>query len=183
MVWAACMHDCCYSVQHKSLLVGSSQNQTHRSVHVIAYALSGVRSIYPSIHLPIHVQSNSMADFWLSLQVYIDKTNVDDDLVKSIIRAAEDPNAAEVFYRVIGGNSGVTGGGASVNQLLNKLDNKMPMLLLWGDLDPWIGPGSAARVKKYYPKADRVGIQAGHCPHDEKPAEVDRILVEWADKL
>ncbi|DBA93112.1 TPA: hypothetical protein ACH3X2_003429 [Trebouxia sp. C0005] len=116
-------------------------------------------------------------------QVYIDKTNVDDDLVKSIIRAAEDPNAAEVFYRVIGGNSGVTGGGASVNQLLNKLDNKMPMLLLWGDLDPWIGPGSAARVKKYYPKADRVGIQAGHCPHDEKPAEVDRILVEWADKL
>ena len=127
--------------------------------------------------------SNSMAEFQLSLQVYIDKTNVDDDLVKSIIRAAEDPNAAEVFYRVIGGNSGVTGGGASVNQLLNKLDNKMPMLLLWGDLDPWIGPGSAARVKKYYPKADRVGIQAGHCPHDEKPAEVDRILVEWADKL
>ena len=117
------------------------------------------------------------------LQVYIDKTNVDDDLVKSIIRAAEDPNAAEVFYRVIGGNSGVTGGGASVNQLLTKLDNKMPMLLLWGDLDPWIGPSSAARVKKYYPKADRVGIQAGHCPHDEKPAEVDRILMEWADKL
>lgn len=116
-------------------------------------------------------------------QVYIDKTNVDDDLVKSIIRAAEDPNAAEVFYRVIGGNSGVTGGGASVNQLLTKLDNKMPMLLLWGDLDPWIGPSSAARVKKYYPKADRVGIQAGHCPHDEKPAEVDRILMEWADKL
>ena len=117
------------------------------------------------------------------LQVYIDKTNVDDDLVRSIIRAAEEPNAAEVFYRVIGGNSGVTGGGASVNQLLNKLDNKMPMLLLWGDLDPWIGPGSAARVKKYYPKADRVGIQAGHCPHDEKPAEVDRILLDWASKL
>lgn len=116
-------------------------------------------------------------------QVYIDKTNVDDDLVRSIIRAAEDPAAAEVFYRVIGGNSGVTGGGASVNQLLNKLNNKMPMLLLWGDLDPWIGPGSAARVKKYYPKADRVGIQAGHCPHDEKPAEVDRILMDWAAKL
>lgn len=117
------------------------------------------------------------------MQVYIDKTNVDDDLVRSIIRAAEEPNAAEVFYRVIGGNSGVTGGGATVNQLLNKLENKMPMLLLWGDLDPWIGPGSAARVKKYYPKADRVGIQAGHCPHDEKPAEVDRILLDWAAKL
>ena len=142
-----------------------------------------MRLVWREVHLPICVQSNSVAEFPLSLQVYIDKTNVDDDLVKSIIRAAEDPNAAEVFYRVIGGNSGVTGGGASVNQLLNKLDNKMPMLLLWGDLDPWIGPGSAARVKKYYPKADRVGIQAGHCPHDEKPAEVDRILVEWADKL
>ena len=117
------------------------------------------------------------------LQVYIDKTNVDDDLVKSIVRAAQDPAAAEVFYRVIGGNSGVTGGGATVNQLLTKLDNKMPMLLLWGDLDPWIGPSSADRVKKFYPKADRVGIQAGHCPHDEKPAEVDRILADWVAKL
>lgn len=117
------------------------------------------------------------------MQVYIDKTNVDDDLVKSIVKAAEDPNAAEVFYRVIGGDSGITGGGASVNALLNKLDNKMPLLLLWGDLDPWIGPGSAARVKKFYPKADRVGIQAGHCPHDEKPAEVDRILLDWVANL
>ena len=115
--------------------------------------------------------------------MYIDKTNVDDELVRSIIRAAEEPNAAEVFYRVIGGNSGATGGGASVNQLLDKLDNKMPLLLLWGDLDPWIGPSSAARVKKYYPKAEKVGIQAGHCPHDEKPAEVDRILLEWTAKL
>ncbi len=159
----------------KALLWRESQVQILRCAQVTTHALYKSRSIC--------MPSNSMAEFQLSLQVYIDKTNVDDDLVKSIIRAAEDPNAAEVFYRVIGGNSGVTGGGASVNQLLNKLDNKMPMLLLWGDLDPWIGPGSAARVKKYYPKADRVGIQAGHCPHDEKPAEVDRILVEWADKL
>ena len=33
------------------------------------------------------------------LQVYIDKTNVDDYLVDSIVHATEDPQAGEVYYR------------------------------------------------------------------------------------
>lgn len=110
-------------------------------------------------------------------QVYIDPTNVDDTLVQSICRAADDPNAAEVFYRVI------TGSGNSINSLLARLDNKMPLLLLWGVKDPWIGPSSADRVQRLYPKADRVNVQAGHCPHDEKPDEVTRALMQWIDQL
>lgn len=61
------------------------------------------------------------------LQVYsVDPSHVDDELVTSIVRAAQDPNAAEVFYRVI------TGGGSSINSLLAKLDG-MPLLLCWGE--------------------------------------------------
>ena len=62
-------------------------------------------------------------------QVYIDDTNIDEDLVDSIVRPAQDPNAAEVFYRII------TGKGTPVNQLLARLDK--PLLLLWGAQDPW----------------------------------------------
>ena len=63
----------------------------------------------------------------LWLQVYsVDPSHVDEELVTSIVRAAQDPNAAEVFYRVI------TGGGSSINSLLAKL-NGMPLLLCWGE--------------------------------------------------
>ena len=45
-----------------------------------------------------------------------------------------------------------------------------PLLLLWGVLDPWIGAGSADRIQRYYPSADRVELQAGHCPQVRLPA-------------
>jgi len=35
----------------------------------------------------------------LSIQVYINSSNVDDYLVESITRPAQDPNAGEVYYR------------------------------------------------------------------------------------
>ena len=47
--------------------------------------------------------------------MYVSKNNVDDDLVASIVRPAQDPKAAEVFYRII------TGSGASVDSLLRML--------------------------------------------------------------
>lgn len=39
----------------------------------------------------------------LCLQVYVSDRNVDEDLVRSIALPAQDPNAAEVFYRIITG--------------------------------------------------------------------------------
>lgn len=110
-------------------------------------------------------------------QVYsVDPSHVDDELVTSIVRAAQDPNAAEVFYRVI------TGGGSSINSLLAKLDG-MPLLLCWGENDPWIRPASADRVQKLYPQAERVSINAGHCPHDEASNDTNAALLKWLDNL
>jgi hypothetical protein len=62
---------------------------------------------------------------------------IDEDLVDSIVVPASDPSAAEVFYRI---NSSKAPS-VSVNQLLKQLrSSKLPLLLLWGDLDPWITP-------------------------------------------
>jgi pimeloyl-ACP methyl ester carboxylesterase len=62
---------------------------------------------------------------------------IDEDLVDSIVVPASEPSAAEVFYRI---NSSKRPS-VSVNQLLKQLrGSKLPLLLLWGDLDPWITP-------------------------------------------
>ncbi len=58
-------------------------------------------------------------------QVYHCDDSIDDDLVRSIALPAEDPNAPEVFYRII------TGRGQPMNRLLDRLEG-MPLLLLWG---------------------------------------------------
>jgi pimeloyl-ACP methyl ester carboxylesterase len=62
---------------------------------------------------------------------------IDEDLVDSIVVPASDPSAAEVFYRI--NSSEATS--VSVNALLKQLrGSRLPLLLLWGDLDPWITP-------------------------------------------
>ena len=97
-------------------------------------------------------------------QVYpVDNKNVDDELVESIRYPSLDPNAAEVFYRVITKNG--SGPSVYVDDLLKNLE--CPLLLCWGEYDPWIRPQAADKVQSLYPAAQRVSIDAGHCPHDE----------------
>uniref|UniRef100_J3LW65 AB hydrolase-1 domain-containing protein n=1 Tax=Oryza brachyantha TaxID=4533 RepID=J3LW65_ORYBR len=50
-------------------------------------------------------------------------------------------------------------------RLLTKLP--CPLLLLCGDLDPWVGPAKAARIREFYQDTTIVNLQASHCPHDE----------------
>lgn len=63
----------------------------------------------------------------------------------------------------------------TINSLLNQLS--VPLLLLWGENDPWIGPRAADRMLKLYPQAKKVGLEAGHCPHDEV-REKDLVVVK-----
>ena len=115
-------------------------------------------------------------------QVYpINQDNVDDELVESIQFPAQDPNAAEVFYRVVSKNG--NGPSIYVDDLLNDLIdfNKkkgrvLPLLLLWGESDPWIRPAAADKIQAIYPDSKRVSINAGHCPMDEAPHEVNQAL-------
>lgn len=113
-------------------------------------------------------------------QVYLSPRNVDDDLIRSILLPAQDPNAAEVFCRVI------TAKGTPVNVLLDRLmsyPSKMPVFLLWGVRDPWCVPARADQIQAYYPQADRTDIESGHCPHDDTPELVVPELVRWMKSL
>lgn len=124
-------------------------------------------------------------------QVYpVNPEAADDELVESIVFPAEDklglapPNAIpEVFYRIVSRNG--RGGATPVDELLAQL--KVPLLLLWGELDPWIvkatGDRMQAKAEELGVDVRRVSVNAGHCPQDESPEEVNAGLLSFAKQL
>jgi len=118
-------------------------------------------------------------------QVYpINATNVNQKLVESIRYPSDDPNAPEVFYRVITKNSpaaaaAATSGNAQkyIDDIVEKLkEASLPLLLCWGESDPWIRSQAADQIQQLYPTAIRASIDAGHCPHDENPVAVNAAI-------
>jgi pimeloyl-ACP methyl ester carboxylesterase len=109
-------------------------------------------------------------------QVYIDKTNVDDQLVESIRRPSLDPGAFGVFRTVFDIPSG-----QPLDELFAHL--RAPLLLLWGIRDPWINAaGRRSSFQRHAPEnTTEVVLDAGHCPHDEVPDQVNRALLDWLD--
>ncbi|XP_003572859.2 pheophytinase, chloroplastic isoform X2 [Brachypodium distachyon] len=112
--------------------------------------------------------------------VYKDPSNVDDYLISSITAPTADPNAGEVYYRLMS-RFMANQSRYTLDRLLGKLS--CPLLLLWGDLDPWVGPSKAARIKEFYKNSTVVNLQAGHCPHDEAPEQFNAALLQWLDTL
>ena len=78
-------------------------------------------------------------------QVY--ESEPDADLVRSIELAAEDPGAIDTFYQLslAGGRTKITAG-----DLLEKYQG--PLMLLWGEKDPWMTPTKAERIWKSSPR-------------------------------
>ena len=109
-------------------------------------------------------------------QVYVNKKNVDDSLVESIRNPSLDVGAFNVFRSVFN-PSGPQG--EPLDLLFNKL--KSPLLLLWGSKDPWMNtPKKRNLYKKYTPEnTTEVILDAGHCPHDEIPDEVNNHILDW----
>ncbi len=110
------------------------------------------------------------------LKVYKDPTAVTDQLVEDIYRPALDKGALGVFSAVFKSPPG-----RKLDELLAALDR--PLLLLWGEADPWMSAAKAQQFLTHYPDADLKLIDAGHCPHDERPAEVNAALDQWLQTL
>ena len=109
-------------------------------------------------------------------QVY--ESEPDADLVRSIELAAEDPGAIDTFYQLslAGGRTKTAAG-----DLLEKYEG--PLMLLWGEKDPWMTPTKAERIMEMKPEAYYAPVVAGHCPHDDAPVECSAKLGDWAEGL
>ncbi len=113
-------------------------------------------------------------------QVYIDSKNVDDALVESIRRPSLDKGAFGVFRSVF---EPAGPQGKPLDELFSELS--APLLLLWGNQDPWMNaPSKRAMYSRYVPSATKeVVLNAGHCPHDEVPEKVNSVLIDWLKTL
>lgn len=106
-------------------------------------------------------------------KVYLDKSAVTEELVEDIYRPSCDTGAAQVFASVF-----KTPQGKTVDKLLQEI--KCPLLLIWGEADPWMNSQErGAKFREYYANLTEYYLQAGHCPHDEIPTEVNNLMQSW----
>ena len=113
-------------------------------------------------------------------QVYRDSEAITEELVDLLYTPSCDPGAQKVFASVL-----TAPAGPSPTELLPKV--KHPLLVIWGEDDPWTPIAGAAIYQQQSetgPDVEFVGIpNAGHCPHDEKPDEVNKLIIQWLGKL
>ncbi len=110
-------------------------------------------------------------------KVYVDQTAITAQLVDEIYRPSCDAGATDVFASVFSNQQG-----EKVDVLLSKM--QCPLLMLWGEGDPWINARQrGAKFRAYYPQLAEHYFNAGHCPHDEIPAQIDRVISEWMRNL
>ncbi len=105
-------------------------------------------------------------------QVYKDHTNINDELIESIYRPAWDAGALGVFRAVFKSPPG-----RRLDQLMQGLT--APLLLIWGTSDPWMTVARAQKCNALVPQAQVAWLEAGHCPHDERPDLVNPLLRRW----
>ena len=113
-------------------------------------------------------------------QVYQDRAAVTEELVEMLYAPSCDSGAQQVFASVL-----TAPPGATPQELLPHLEH--PLLVLWGENDPWT-PIKGAKIYQDL-AADNSNVQfnaipsAGHCPHDEKPDTVNKLILDWLKQI
>ena len=106
-------------------------------------------------------------------KVYLDQSAVTDQLVEDIYRPSCDQGAAQVFASVFS-----TPQGKKVDELFGTMT--CPLMTIWGEGDPWMNSRArSAKFREFYPSLTEHYINAGHCPHDESPQIVNKLIRDW----
>ena len=109
-------------------------------------------------------------------QVYRDRAAVTDELVEMLYEPSCDPGAQKVFASVL-----TAPAGATPQELLPNLQH--PLLILWGEDDPWTPIKGATIYQDLATNTENVEFypipNSGHCPHDEKPDIVNQYILDW----
>ncbi len=113
-------------------------------------------------------------------QVYRDRNAVTDELVEMLYQPSCDAGAQKVFASVL-----TAPAGNSPSELLVNLQR--PLLVLWGEKDPWTPVAGATIYQDLAANNPDVQFQiiedAGHCPHDENPEAVNSKILQWLPSL
>jgi pimeloyl-ACP methyl ester carboxylesterase len=112
-------------------------------------------------------------------QVYRNHQAIDDDLVDMLYQPSCDEGAQKVFASIL-----TAPAGPRTSELLEKLNK--PLLVLWGDADPWT-PINGAKIYQETSKTKDIRIipipNTGHCPHDDRPEIVNALMIHWLQRF
>jgi pimeloyl-ACP methyl ester carboxylesterase len=116
-------------------------------------------------------------------QVYCDRTAITDELVDLLYEPSCDPGAQQVFAAILSAPPG-----PRPAELLPHV--RQPLLVLWGEADPWtpiagskIYQDLAAQPDAAPPVQFQAIANTGHCPHDERPEQVNSAMIDWLKTL
>ncbi|KAG2244220.1 hypothetical protein Bca52824_093930 [Brassica carinata] len=114
-------------------------------------------------------------------QVYKDHSTDVDKVFSRIVEITQHPAAAASFASIMF----APGGLLSFSEALSRCkENSVPICLMYGKEDPWVGPIWGKKIKKEIPNAPYYEISpAGHCPHDEVPEVVNYLMRGWIKHL
>ena len=74
--------------------------------------------------------------------------------------------------------------GPSIIEKIQKLPNRPPILLIWGNQDKLIPIFLAKKLIKLHPWLKlNVINEAGHCLHDDSPQQFNQIVLKWLENL
>uniref|UniRef100_A0A1J3JTQ8 Pheophytinase, chloroplastic n=1 Tax=Noccaea caerulescens TaxID=107243 RepID=A0A1J3JTQ8_NOCCA len=101
----------------------------------------------------------------------------DDFLITEMLRASQDPGVVMVLESIFGFDLSLP-----LNYLLKGFEEKT--LVIQGMKDPISDPQKKVDLlKELSPAMVIKKVNAGHCPHDEIPEEVNPIICEWILKV
>ena len=113
---------------------------------------------------------------WAGL-AYANPEAITDELVEILADPTQDTGSTRAFSALFKASIG-TDFSPNVKKLLPTL--QIPMLLIWGQKDRFIPPALAQRFAQYNENLQVLSLEdVGHCPHDERPEEVNKIILDW----
>jgi pimeloyl-ACP methyl ester carboxylesterase len=122
------------------------------------------------------LRSPQVLRIWVK-QAYADRTSITDELVEILSSPAGDRGASAALRAMVKAPKATK---YSAKAVLPAIE--APMLLFWGCKDQFVPPKLAHYCVKLNPKLELVEVDAGHCPHDERPEEVNRTILTWISR-
>ncbi|CAI5512965.1 unnamed protein product [Closterium sp. Naga37s-1] len=113
--------------------------------------------------------------------VYTDPSPLTPALIDSIAQPTQHPASAAAFASILFAPKARL----SFDENLSSITARaLPVCIIHGRDDPWVGPMWAARAARALPHAAFFELSpAGHCPHHERPQVVNYLISSWVSHV
>lgn len=111
---------------------------------------------------------------------YANPEAVTNEVIEIFTTPTQDRNSIRAFIALCKASTGANYS-PSVKLLLPNIE--IPMLLMWGSKDLWVPPSLATKFAQLNANIQLINIEnAGHCPHDERPEEINQLILDWIEQ-